>query len=205
MYLVTSTTSQNMQQFTVHAGCSGSTKSTWTLGNTSRWRTFCGYADAERSFDLHTVKSELAVHVKTPCIHTKTANQWKYDVHIDLCELADGGEAVRQRLVGGEAVSLHGVGGLWGAVARLQVRRVGSRQTSRVEHGLRLRTSLSRLRGKTDSHETVWDKETPKIDQIMNRDSWCLLVLWRKLFLPLTSHNLFVFVLLSPASGFLVS
>lgn len=42
---------------------------------------------------------------------------------MSLSELADGGEAVGQSLVGGEAVSLHGVRGLRGAVALLQVRR----------------------------------------------------------------------------------
>lgn len=49
------------------------------------------------------------------------------------------------QLVGGEAVALHGVGGLRGAVARRQVRGRWSRQTGGVEHGLRLRTTLTRL------------------------------------------------------------
>lgn len=64
---------------------------------------------------------------------------------VSLCELADGGEAVWQRVVCGEAVALHGVGGLGGVVSRRQVGGGGSRQTSRVEHGLRLRPGLTRL------------------------------------------------------------
>lgn len=55
---------------------------------------------------------------------------------------------MRQRLVAREPVALHGVGGLRGAVARLEVGRSRSRQTSRVEHGLRLRTRRTRLRQK---------------------------------------------------------
>lgn len=78
-------------------------------------------------------------------------------VRTHLCELADGGEAMGQRLVGGEAVTLHGVGGLRGAVAWRQVRRRGSRQTSRVEHGLRLRTGLTRLRRRTRHVEVHYD------------------------------------------------
>lgn len=38
--------------------------------------------------------------------------------NVGLRELADGGEAVGQRLVPREAVALHAVGGLGGAVAR---------------------------------------------------------------------------------------
>lgn len=99
------------------------------------------------------------VHVTrlwTPCIHPETPDQHFLSTQKTgyLCELADGGEAMGQRLVGGEAVPLHGVGGLWGAVARLQVRRGGSWQTSRVEHGLRLRTTLTGLRDRTGRFRT---------------------------------------------------
>ncbi|TNN45924.1 hypothetical protein EYF80_043873 [Liparis tanakae] len=63
-----------------------------------------------------------------------------------LRELADGGEAVGQRLVPREAVALHAVGGLGGAVARRQAGRRRVLQTSRVEHGLRLRARRAGLR-----------------------------------------------------------
>jgi len=59
---------------------------------------------------------------------------------------------VGQWLVGGEAVALHGEGGLRGAVARLQVGGGGGRQTSRVEHGLRLRAALVSLQGTNKGH-----------------------------------------------------
>lgn len=73
---------------------------------------------------------------------------------VHLCELADRREAVGQLLGRGQAVSLHGVGGLWRTVARRQVRGRGSRQTSGVKQGLRLRSALTHLRSESNTFKT---------------------------------------------------
>lgn len=91
------------------------------------------------------LRGDVVQHDRRQSVSGRVVRARHASCHVSLCELADGGEAVGQRLVGGQAVALHGVGGLRGAVARRQGRGSGGRQSSGVEHGLRLRTGLTRL------------------------------------------------------------